>query len=289
VEQVSSAAVQVTLALPGHHSRPPPTIDLTVYRVVQESLTNVIKHTGPLAPSHLLSVGWSVGDRVLVRTTTGSAEFTVAAGALSGQGIEGNSLVTTAAGLRKVMPDAPTLAVWAALEPSADLETVTAELNRMIAAEPGLTLGGSAPERAAVATALGSIITLATGLLAVAVIIAIVGIGNTLGLSVIERTRESALLRALGLHRRQLRLMLAVEAGLLGIVGAAIGLLAGIGYGWIGAASAFGEAGEAVVLDIPWLQLGMVLGLAVVAALVASVLPARRAATATPTQSLVEV
>jgi len=43
------------------------------------------------------------------------------------------------------------------------------------------------------------------------------------------------------------------------------------------------------VLDIPWLQLGMVLGLAVVAALVASVLPARRAATATPTQSLVEV
>ena len=187
------------------------------------------------------------------------------------------------------MPDAPTLAVWAALEPGADLETVTAELNRMIAAEPDLTLGGSAPERAAVAIALGSIITLATGLLAVAVIIAIVGIGNTLGLSVIERTRESALLRALGLHRRQLRLMLAVEAGLLGIVGAAIGVLAGIGYGWIGAASAFGEAGEAVVLDIPWLQLGMVLGLAVVAALVASVLPARRAATATPTQALVEV
>jgi len=57
----------------------------------------------------------------------------------------------------------------------------------------------------------------------------------------------------------------------------------------LGAASAFGEAGEAVVLDIPWLQLGMVLGLAVVAALVASVLPARRAATATPTQALVEV
>ena len=55
------------------------------------------------------------------------------------------------------MPDAPTLAVWAALEPSADLETVTAELNRMIAAEPDLTLGGSAPERAAVATALGRI------------------------------------------------------------------------------------------------------------------------------------
>ena len=83
--------------------------------------------------------------------------------------------------------------------------------------------------------------------------------------------------------------MLAVEAGLLGIVGAAIGVIAGIGYGWIGAASAFGEADEAVVLDIPWLQLGLVLGLAVLAALVASVLPARRAAMTTPTQALAEV
>jgi putative ABC transport system permease protein len=138
-------------------------------------------------------------------------------------------------------------------------------------------------------SALGTIITLATALLAVAVIIAIVGIGNTLGLSVIERTRESALLRALGLHRRQLRLMLAVEAALLAGVGAAVGVVAGIGYGWIGVASAFGEAGETMVIDIPWGQLGLVLLLAVVAALLASVLPARRAAKATPTQALAEV
>jgi putative ABC transport system permease protein len=66
-------------------------------------------------------------------------------------------------------------------------------------------------------------------------------------------------------------------------------VLAGIGYGWIGAASAFGEAGESMVLDIPWGQLGLVLLLAVVAALLASVLPARRAAKATPTQALAEV
>ena len=66
-------------------------------------------------------------------------------------------------------------------------------------------------------------------------------------------------------------------------------MLAGIGYGWIGAASAFGEADEALVLDIPWGQLGIVLLLAVVAALVASVLPAGRAARATPIQALAEV
>ena len=126
-------------------------------------------------------------------------------------------------------------------------------------------------------------------MLAVAVVIAIVGIGNTLGLSVIERTSESALLRALGLQRRQLRLMLAVEAAVLAGVGSAVGIAAGIGYGWAGSASAFGEAGESTVLDIPWGQLGLVLLLAVLAALLASVLPARRAGMATPTQALAEV
>ena len=242
-----------------------------------------------IVPSYLLSSELAVGDRVPIQTSTGSGDFAVAAGVLGQQGINGDSLITTEAALQSLAPDAPPLAVWAAVEPGADLEEVTASLNRLIAAEPELSLGGSAPERAAVSSALGTIITLATALLAVAVIIAIVGIGNTLGLSVIERTRESALLRALGLHRRQLRLMLAVEAALLAGVGAAVGVLAGIGYGWIGVASAFGEAGETMVIDIPWGQLGLVLLLAVVAALLASVLPARRAAKATPTQALAEV
>lgn len=242
-----------------------------------------------IVPSYLLSSELAIGDRVPIQTSTGSGDFAVAAGVLGQQGINGDSLITTEAALQSLAPDAPPLAVWAAVEPGADLEEVTASLNRLIAAEPELSLGGSAPERAAMSSALGTIITLATALLAVAVIIAIVGIGNTLGLSVIERTRESALLRALGLHRRQLRLMLAVEAALLAGVGAAVGVLAGIGYGWIGVASAFGEAGETMVIDIPWGQLGLVLLLAVVAALLASVLPARRAAKATPTQALAEV
>ena len=242
-----------------------------------------------MVPSYLLSAELAVGDRITIRTSAGSGDFTVMTGVLGEQGVNGSSLVTTEAALLSLAADARPLAVWAAVESGADLEKVTASLNRLIAAEPELSLGGSAPERAAVSSALGTIITLATALLAVAVIIAVVGIGNTLGLSVIERTRESALLRALGLHRRQLRLMLAVEAALLAGVGAAVGVLAGIGYGWIGVASAIGEAGETMVVDIPWGQLGLVLLLAVVAALLASVLPARRAVKATPTQALAEV
>ena len=242
-----------------------------------------------IVPNHLLSAGLSVGERITVRTSGGTGEFTVAAGTLALRGIDGDSLITTAAAATRLAPDAVPVAIWAAVDSGADLAAVTATLNRLIAPEAGLSLGGSAPERAAVGSELGTVITLATALLAVAVIIAIVGIGNTLGLSVIERTRESALLRALGLHRRQLRLMLAVEAALLAGVGASIGVLAGIGYGWVGAASAFGQAGGRTVLEIPWRQVGLVLLFAVVAALLASVLPARRAARATPTQALAEV
>ena len=242
-----------------------------------------------IVPSYLLASGLSVGDRVIVSTATGFADFRVTAGPLARQGINGDSLVTTAAGLARVTGDARTVAVWAAVDPGADLEQVMAGVNTLIATEPDLLLGGSAPERAAVSSALGTVITLATALLAVAVIIAVVGIGNTLGLSVVERTRESALLRALGLHRRQLRSMLAVEAALLGAVGAGAGVLAGIGYGWIGTATAFGQAGESLVLDVPWEQLAIVLLLAVAAALLASVLPAGRAARATPIQALAEV
>ncbi len=242
-----------------------------------------------IVPDFLLRSGLAEGQRITIRTATGNADFTVAAGRLSRQGNSGDAMITTAAGLARLQPEAPVVAVWAALTTGADPGTVSAAVNRLIVTEPDLTLGGSAAERASMRSTLGTVLALATALLAVAVIIAVVGIGNTLGLSVIERTRESALLRALGLHRRQLRLMLAIEAALLAAVGAAVGVLAGIGYGWVGAASAFQQAGAEPVLDIPWGHIGLVLVLAVCAGLLASVLPARRAATATPTQALADI
>ncbi|WP_335644527.1 ABC transporter permease [Arthrobacter crystallopoietes] len=127
-----------------------------------------------------------------------------------------------------------------------------------------------------------------TGLLAVAVLIALVGVANTLSLSVLERTQESSLLRALGLTRNQLRGMLALEAVLIAGVAALIGSGLGILYGWLGAQSALGTF-TAVVPDVPWLQLAAVLAVAVVAGLLASVMPARRAARLSPVEGLASV
>ncbi|WP_367136948.1 ABC transporter permease [Saccharothrix sp. HUAS TT1] len=114
-------------------------------------------------------------------------------------------------------------------------------------------------------------------LIGLAVVIALFGIANTLTLSVLERTRESALLRALGLTRGQLRLMLVVESVLMALMGAAIGLLLGIGFGWV-IVEAVSTDTMAVDLVVPFGQIGVMLAGAVVAAVAAAALPARRAA-----------
>ncbi|MFD6095304.1 ABC transporter permease [Nocardiopsis flavescens] len=111
-------------------------------------------------------------------------------------------------------------------------------------------------------------------MLGLAIVIAVFGISNTMALSVLERTRESALLRALGLTRAQLRRMLSVEAVLLCLIGAGIGILFGVLFGWAAADSAL----PGLVFAVPVGQISVFIALSVLAGLVAAVLPARRAA-----------
>ncbi|RLP90512.1 FtsX-like permease family protein [Micromonospora sp. BL4] len=115
-----------------------------------------------------------------------------------------------------------------------------------------------------------------TALLGLAVVIALVGVANTLSLSVVERTRENAVLRAVGLTRGRMRVMLAVEAVLMTLVGAMLGI--GLGTGVSASAMALlARLGGEFHVVLPIGQLGLILGVAVLAALLASVLPARRA------------
>lgn len=115
-----------------------------------------------------------------------------------------------------------------------------------------------------------------TALLALAVIIALIGVANTLTLSVVERTRENALLRAVGLTRRKLRLALATEALVMALTGTLIGVLASVAIS-LSALNSIEMHGDAPALTVPWDRLGVLLVVAVLAALAASIAPARRA------------
>ncbi|MGI5128403.1 ABC transporter permease [Pseudonocardia sp. CA-107938] len=124
------------------------------------------------------------------------------------------------------------------------------------------------------------------GLLGISVAIAVVGIANTLGLSVLERAREHAVLRALGLTRRGLRRMLATEALLLAGVAAVLGTVIGVGFAWIGFETFVKRALTRATMVVPWPELGAVVLVAVLAGLLAAVLPARRAAQVPPAAGL---
>ncbi len=113
-------------------------------------------------------------------------------------------------------------------------------------------------------------------LLALALIIAIVGVVNTLLLSVYERTRELGLLRAVGMSRRQVRSTIRLESVIISLMGTLIGLVIGIIFGW---ALVTALADEGITsFAIPWTQLVIIVIIAIVAGVGAALYPARRAA-----------
>ena len=175
--------------------------------------------------------------------------------------------------------------LFVALRDGADAGVAVQEVTR-IAAPAGLQVEGAAQMREAVTTVLNVMLSVVVALLAISVLIAVIGIANTLSLSVLERSRESAILRALGLTRAQLRRTFAIEAVLLGGVAAVVGLLLGVGYGYAGARTILGSVVRTVPLEVPWGQLGLLVLAACLAGLLASVLPGRRAAMTPPVAAL---
>lgn len=118
------------------------------------------------------------------------------------------------------------------------------------------------------------LVRLIFGLLGVAVVIAVFGITNTLSLSVLERTREIGLLRAVGLSRRQLRRSISWESVLIALLGALLGMALGLFFAWAVVAAL---EDDFLRLSIPWGQVILAVVAAALAGVVAAMIPAWRA------------
>ncbi|TWD79012.1 putative ABC transport system permease protein [Kribbella amoyensis] len=189
--------------------------------------------------------------------------------------------------LAKLAPSAGVSGYWLATDPKADGPAVIESVQQSIPSVKELSVSGGLAERSAYTKIFDVLLAVAVGLLGVSVLIALVGVGNTLSLSVLERTRENALLRAMGLTRRQLRGMLAVESLLMALVAAGLGIVLGLVYGWTGTAALMGaQTGGQVQYAVPGGLLVTIALVAAVAGLLASVLPARRAAKVAPAGAL---
>ncbi|PRI11391.1 ABC transporter permease [Leucobacter massiliensis] len=125
-----------------------------------------------------------------------------------------------------------------------------------------------------------------TGLAAFSAVIAAVGVVNTLSLSVLQRTRELGLLRALGCTGAQIRGMVLVESAQMILAALGFGLLLGVFYGWIAAQSMLGSQSGWAPPSVPWLAVAGVVVFGAVVALIAAALPARRATRVAPVVAL---
>ena len=204
------------------------------------------------------------------------------------QAIGLDPITITAVDLRKLSPAAAVTGFWLASDPKADGSEVIDAVEQSIPTVKELSVTGGLAERSSYTKIFDVLLIVGVGLLGVSVLIALVGVGNTLSLSVLERTRENALLRAMGLTRRQLRGMLAVESLLMALVAAGLGVALGLIYGWTGTSALMGgrTVDGGVEYAVPVTLLLVIAAVAAVAGLLASVLPARRAAKVAPAGAL---
>jgi putative ABC transport system permease protein len=141
---------------------------------------------------------------------------------------------------------------------------------------PSVQVQDQAEFKASQAKAIDQFLALVTVLLVMAIVIALFGIVNTLGLSIYERVRELGLLRAVGMSRRQLKRMIRVESVIIALLGAVLGVAVGILFG-IAMQQALKGIGI-TELAIPVGQLVVYLVVAGIAGVLAAIWPARKAA-----------
>jgi putative ABC transport system permease protein len=227
-----------------------------------------------------------MGDRVWedheLTVTVGGREHTLAVETSSGWGRAGLVSGTTLAELDSAPRPS---AVWIRASEGADAEDLRGDL-AALAGAAGAALEGGYSNRAWVDLQVDVMTGAVVGLLAIAIVIALVGIANTLGLSVLERGRENALLRAMGLTRKQLRRAMATEGLLLSGVATVMGVALGLVFAWIGVEVLIGTVVAEVGLTVPVLQVVAVAVVAALAGLAACVVPARKAARVAPAAGL---
>lgn len=222
--------------------------------------------------------GWQVGDTLTIVSSTTTAQVEIGATVRTNITSDDSDIFLDQDLLDQLVPPAAQVTSIALVttEPGADLTKVDTAL--AAAAKPYLvvTVQSTQEFTDAMAGQITQILTIFYALVGLSIVIAGIGIINTLALSVIERTREIGLLRAVGLGRMQLGGTLTIESVLTALAGTTIGIVAGV---------ALASAGQRLLADqgfdrlaVPWPNLAVMFVLAIVLGAVAALWPGIRAA-----------
>jgi len=164
---------------------------------------------------------------------------------------------------------------YVTVDPGADVSAVKASVARLLESQPEASVEDRTGFVAQQSAQVDLITVMLYGLLGLALVIAVLGIVNTLALSVLERIRELGLVRAVGMRRGQVAGMVAVESVVISVFGALLGLLVGAA---LGSAVVRAFESDIPVLSIPWATLAGFVAIAALAGVAAALLPAIRAA-----------
>ncbi|GAA3992131.1 FtsX-like permease family protein [Thermobifida alba] len=227
-------------------------------------------------------LGVGFGDPLPLRTAAGELSPTVVAILPDGGAIYG--VVTSVEDFEQLFPDVPDTGAYVKAAEGASLRETADAVNAAVADHPAIQVSSVAEIKSEFEGMLNSLFLAVLALLGLAILIAVFGVANTMALSVLERRRESALLRALGLTRPQLRRMLAVEAVLISVVGGVLGVALGLLFAWAAGSTTL----VGLVFSPPVAEIAGLLAVAVLAGLLASVLPARRASRVSITAELAD-
>ncbi|MGW6447522.1 ABC transporter permease [Lentzea sp. NPDC055074] len=219
--------------------------------------------------------GWSVGSKVTLQLAKGEPQtFTVGFIWVKSQVLQG-ALVLPESASRSFRSD-QIVQAFVQVTPGTNAADVQKRVEPLFADNPEITVQDRSAFVKQTTSQFDTVLLMIQILLALAILIAVLGVINTLALSVIERTRELGLLRAIGMRRSQVMRMITVESVVISVFGAVLGLAVGLALG-IATVQALKDQGISEI-GLPWATMVQYLVVAAFVGVIAAILPAIRAA-----------
>ncbi|MEV4228850.1 FtsX-like permease family protein [Streptomyces bobili] len=221
------------------------------------------------------SHGWKAGSDFTVAYEDGEKQRLTVAGVYQGnEMIRGIILDNTA--LAPHQDDPTDMQVMVKTSGGAS-EATKDRLEKALGANPAIKVQSKQDLSDEIAQMFTLMLNMLYGLLAMAVIVAVLGVINTLAMSVFERSQEIGMLRAIGLDRRAVKRMVRLESLVIALFGGVLGIGLGVFFGWA-AGELIGTSMPTYELVLPWARMAAFLALAAAVGVLAALWPARRAA-----------
>jgi len=231
--------------------------------------------------------GWEVGDTLAVAGPTGEAVEATLGGLFQGSNILQSFVVSDeTAAATGARGSGRVLMIGVNNDGTVDQAQLRANLEDAVRHDIVVQVRSTEDMTGEVSALIDQMLFILYALLSLAVVIAVLGIVNTLTLSVIERRQEIGMLRAVGTQRRQIRTMITLESVQMTVYGALLGVVLGLGLGW--AFLTVLEAKGLTTIAVPWPLIGTVLAGSFLVGLIAAVWPAGRAAKTPPLDAIAE-